>query len=73
MNMEHLVEWRLARGTEVLEESLPRCQFVHNKLFVKIQEEYLYLFTWLVCAVSVIVENVQVRTMTDELCVRKNW
>jgi hypothetical protein len=31
MNMEYLVEWRLAGETEVMGENLPQCQFVHHK------------------------------------------
>jgi hypothetical protein len=29
--MEKLVEWWLARETEVLGENLPQCRFVHRK------------------------------------------
>jgi hypothetical protein len=31
MRMENLVEWCLARETEVLGEKLPQCHFVHHK------------------------------------------
>jgi hypothetical protein len=31
MRMENLVEWSLAGVTEVLEENLPQCHFVHHK------------------------------------------
>jgi hypothetical protein len=31
MNMEQLVEWELARKTEVVGEYLPQCHFAHHK------------------------------------------
>jgi hypothetical protein len=34
MRMQNLVEWRLAGETEVLEENLPLCHFVHQKSYM---------------------------------------
>jgi hypothetical protein len=31
MDMEQLMDWEVARKTEVLGESLPHCHFVHHK------------------------------------------
>jgi hypothetical protein len=34
MNMEQLAEWEFTRETEVLEENLPQCHFIHHKSYM---------------------------------------